>query len=76
VVNITIRNIPTAVWDEVTRRAHLRGQSGEEFVGALLRGLTPRRDKTEVLRRIDERRANLPDIDIASLIQRRNGGRY
>jgi antitoxin FitA len=76
VVNITIRDIPPAVRDEIARRAKMRGQSSQEFLKALLQGLTERRDKTEVLRRIDERRASLPNIDVASLIERRDDGRY
>lgn len=75
-VNITIRDVPPAVRDEIARRAKLRGQSSQEFLKGVLQGLTEKRDKTEVLQRIDERRSQLPSIDLASLIERHDDGRY
>lgn len=75
-VNITIRDVPPAVRDEIARRAKLRGQSSQEFLKGVLQGLTEKRDKTEVLQRIDERRSQLPSIDFASLIERHDDGRY
>jgi hypothetical protein len=76
VVNITIRDVPPAVRDEIARRAKMRGQSSQEFLKGLLQGLTEKRDKTEVLQRIDQRRSEMPNIDIASLMERPDDGRY
>jgi plasmid stability protein len=69
-VNITIRNIPLHVRDELARRARLRGQSQQEFLTEVLTGLTERPDRAELLRRIDERRARLPQIDVTEFLSR------
>jgi len=76
VVNITIRNIPPHVRDELSRRARVRGQSQQEFLTEVLTGLTERPDRVELLRRIDERRARLPQIDVAEFTTRTDDGRY
>ena len=75
-VNITIRNIPPHVRDELSRRARVRGQSQQEFLTEVLTGLTERPDRVELLRRIDERRARLPQIDVAEFTTRTDDGRY
>lgn len=69
-VNITIRNIPLHVRDELSRRARLRGQSLQEFVVEELTSLTKRPDRVELLRRIGERRARLPQIDVTEFLPR------
>ena len=69
-VNITIRNIPLHVRDELARRGRLRGQSQQEFLTEVLTGLTERPDSAELLRRIDERRARLPQIDVTEFLSR------
>ena len=69
-VNITIRNIPLHVRDELSRRARLRGQSQQEFLAEELTSLTKRPDRFELLRRIGERRARLPQIDVTEFLPR------
>ena len=75
-VNITIRDVPPEVRDAVALRAKMHGQSSQEFLKALLVNLVARPDKREVLRRIDERRARLPRVDVTSLLERDDDGRY
>jgi hypothetical protein len=75
-VNITICNIPLHVRDELSRRARVRGQSQQEFLTEVLTGLTERPDRAELLRRIDERRARLPQIDVTEFTMRTDDGRY
>lgn len=75
-VNITIRNIPPHVRDELSRRARSRGQSQQEFLSEVLTGLTERPDRAELLRRIEERRARLPEIDLTEFTTRPDDGRY
>ena len=75
-VNITIRNIPLHVRDELSRRARLRGQSEQDFLTEVLTGLIKRPDRAELLRRIDERRARLPQIDVTEFTTRTDDGRY
>ncbi|MTA33545.1 MAG: hypothetical protein F2556_06585 [Actinobacteria bacterium] len=70
VVNITIRNISPHVRDELSRRARLRGQSEQDFLTEVLTGLIERPDRVELLRRIDERRARLPQIDVTEFLSR------
>jgi plasmid stability protein len=70
VVNVTIRNIPAHVRDELSRRARLRGQSQQEFLSEALTSLTKRPDRVELLRRIDEHRGRLPQIDVTEFLPR------
>lgn len=69
-VNITIRNIPVTVRDALSRRARLRGQSQQKFLFEALTGLTEHPDRFELLRRIDERRGRLPQIDVTEFLPR------
>lgn len=76
VVNITIRNIPPLVRDELARRARNRGQSTQEFLWHLLTEMTARPDKREVLSRIERRVEGSPQLDLDALLQRSDDGRY
>lgn len=69
-VNITIRTIPLHLRDELSRRARSRGQSLQEFLVEELTSLTKRPDRVELLRRIGERRARLPQIDVTEFLPR------
>ena len=73
---LRIRNVPESVRDALTQRAQSRGLSLEAFIRNYLVDASARWDKEEALRRIDERRANLPKVDIRSLIERSDGGRF
>ena len=73
---ITIRNVPEKLRDSLQLRAKMRGQSLEQFLKALLVNLVARPDKREVLRRIDDRRARLPKVNVKDLLQRDEDGRY
>lgn len=75
-VNITIRDIPPEVRDALAARAKMHGQLSQEFLKAFLLNLVAGPDKREVLRRIDERRARLPRVDVMSLLERDDEGRY
>lgn len=68
--NITIRNVPLHVRDELARRARLRGQSLQEFLTEALTSLTKRPDRVALLRRIDEHRGQLPQIDVTEFLPR------
>ncbi len=75
-VNITIRDVPPEVRDALAARAKMRGQSSQEFLKTALVNLAAKPNKEEVLKRIDERRARLPRIDVMSLLERDDDGRY
>jgi plasmid stability protein len=73
---LRIRNIPESVRDTLTQRAKSRGLSLEDYIRNYLVDTGGRSDKEEVLRRMHERRASLPKIDIRSLIERSDNGRF
>jgi antitoxin FitA len=56
-VQITIRDVPGAVRDELAARAALRGQSMQEYLRAELERLAARPPVEKVLERIRERKA-------------------
>jgi GrpB-like predicted nucleotidyltransferase (UPF0157 family) len=76
VVDITIRDVPPHVRDDIARRAQLRGQSTQEFLLNFLTALAKKPDKTHLLARIEERAQHLGDIDVMSHINRSADGRY
>jgi len=76
VVNITIRDVPPEVRDALAARAKMRGQSSQEFLKATLVDIAAKRDKEEVLASIDARRATLSKVDVLSLLDRDDDGRY
>jgi len=76
VVNITIRDVPPEVRDILAARAKRRGQSSQEFLKATLVDIAAKRDKEEVLASIDARRATLSKVDVLSLLDRDDEGRY
>jgi plasmid stability protein len=73
---LRIPNVPESVRDTLTQRAKFRGLSLEDYIRNDLVDICARSDKEEVLRRIDERRASLPKIDIRSIIDRSDDGRF
>ena len=73
---LRIPNAPESVRDTLTQRAKSRGLSFEDYIRNYLVDICARSDKEEVLRRIDDRRASLPKIDIRSLIDRSDDGRF
>lgn len=75
-VNITIRDVPPEVRDVLAARAKRRGQSAQEFLKATLVDIAAKRDKEEVLASIDARRATLSKVDVLSLLERDDDGRY
>ena len=75
-VNITIRDVPPEVRDVIAARAKRRGQSSKEFLKATLVDIAAKRDKEEVLASIDARRATLSKVDVLSLLDRDDDGRY
>jgi antitoxin FitA len=56
-IQITVRNVPEKVRDELAARAARRGQSMQEFLRAELERLAARPSVDEVLGRIRERKA-------------------
>ena len=56
-VQITIRDVPDAVKDELAARAALQGKSMQEYLRAELERLAARPPVEEVLERIRERKA-------------------
>lgn len=56
-VNITIRNVPPEVRDELAARAARSGQSMQEFLRIELERLTARPPVEEFLARLSERKA-------------------
>jgi hypothetical protein len=56
-VQITIRDVPGAVRDELAARAALQGKSMQEYLRAELERLATRPPVEEVLERIRERKA-------------------
>jgi len=76
VVNITIRDVPPHVRDEIARRAKLRGQSTQEFLWSVLERLATKPDKAEVLARVEKRATKLGSIDVMAYLERSNDGRY
>lgn len=56
-VQITIRNVPDAVRDELAARAALQGKSMQEYLRAELERLVTRPPIEKVLERIRERKA-------------------
>lgn len=75
-VNITIRHVPDSVRDEIARRAALRGQSTQEFLLNLLVTSAEKPDRREVLAQIASLREKIPPIDVQTLLERGNDGRY
>lgn len=75
-VNITIRDVPPHVRDELARRARMRGQSTQEFLWHLLSSTTERSDKAELLRTAERRVAAMPPVDLEPLLTRTDDGRY
>lgn len=75
-VNITIRHVPDSVRDEIARRAALRGQSTQEFLLNLLVTSAEKPDRREVLAQIASLREKIPPIDVQTLLERDNDGRY
>ena len=73
---LRIPNVPENVRDTLTQRAKSRGLFLEDYIRNYIVDICARSDKEEVLRRIDERRASLPKIDIRSLIDRSDDGRF
>jgi plasmid stability protein len=57
-VQITIRDVPDAVRDELAARAALQGKSMQEYLRAELERLAARPPIEKVLERIRERKAN------------------
>jgi antitoxin FitA len=57
-VQITIRDVPSAVRDELAARAALQGKSMQEYLRAELERLAARPPIEKVLERIRERKAN------------------
>ena len=76
VVDITIRNVPAYVIDDIARRAQQRGQSTQEFLLNLLTALAKKPDKAGILARVEERARQLGDIDVMPYIRRSLDGRY
>ena len=76
VATIRIRNVPEAVRDTLAKRAKSRGLSLEDYIRSYLLDTLVKSDREEVFRRIDERRASLPRIDVRSPIERSDGGRF
>jgi antitoxin FitA len=56
-IQITVRNVPEKVRDELAARAARRGQSMQEFLRVELERLAARPSVDEVLGRIRERKA-------------------
>jgi plasmid stability protein len=56
-VQITIRDVPTAVRDELAARAALQGKSMQEYLRAELERLAARPPIEKVLAQIQERKA-------------------
>lgn len=56
-VQITIRDVPNAVRDELAARAALQGQSMQEYLRSELERLASRPSAAQVLARIRERKA-------------------
>ena len=75
-VNVTIRDVPPEVRDILAARAKRRGQSSQEFLKATLVDIAAKRDKEEVLASIYARRATLSKVDVLSLLDRDDDGRY
>lgn len=75
-VNITIRDVPADVRDELAKRAKMRGQSTQEYLWNLLTSLAQRPDKAEVLARIEKRALTIGPIDVMSYLDRTDDGRY
>ena len=75
-VNITIRHVPDSVRDDIARRAALRGQSTQEFLLNLLVTSAEKPDRREVLAQIARLREKIPPIDVQTLLERDNDGRY
>ena len=73
---IRIRNVPEAVRDTLAKRAKSRGLSLEDYIRSYLLDTFVKSDREEVFLRIDERRASLPRVDVRSLIERSDGGRF
>ena len=73
---LRIPNVTESVRDTLTQRAKSRGLCLEDYIRNYLVDICARSDKEEVLRRIDERRSSLPKIDIRSLIDRSDDGRF
>lgn len=55
-VQITIRNVPNAVKDELAERAALQGRSMQEFLRAELERLASRPPVEQLLARVRERK--------------------
>lgn len=56
-VQITIRNVPEEVRDELARRAALQGQSMQEFLRGELERISSRPSQAEWLQGVRERKA-------------------
>lgn len=70
-VNITIRNVPDLVRDELAERASRQGRSLQEYLWQQLERLAARPDPEVWLRRVRERKASsevaLPAAEILSM---------
>ena len=73
---LRIPNVPESVRDTLRNVRSLAASPLEDYIRNDLVDTCARSDKAEVLRRIDERRASLPKIDIRSLIDSSDGGRF
>jgi antitoxin FitA len=67
-VNLTIRDVPDDVRDELASRAARSGRSMQEYVLASLRELVSHPDQAEVLDRIRRRARTMPEIDMDSVL--------
>lgn len=76
VVNITIRDVPPNVRDEISRRATQEGQSMQEYLWQLLSRHAKVPAQAEILARIDQQISEMPEVDLESLLQRSDDGRY
>lgn len=75
-VNITIRDVPAHVRDEIARRAKLRGQSTQQYLSGVLATLATTPDKADLLARVTKRAEAMGDIDVMTLLERSDDGRY
>ena len=75
-VNITIRHVPDGIRDEIARRASLRGQSSQEFLLNLLVALADKPDRHELLAQLSAVREQNAPVDVQSLLERDDDGRY
>lgn len=68
-VNITIRNVPNEVHDELAARAALSGQSLQEYLSRELAAMVSRPSMTEVILRTRMRAKEMPPVTIDEILE-------